>query len=87
MRAYLFVGDGVLGGLVQLLDRLGVVAQITLAANQDDGKARAEVQDLRDPLRGTVSTGSVTADCKIRHSPSPGRCRASRASPRRNRSK
>jgi hypothetical protein len=35
---------------VELLESLLVVAEILLAADEDDGKARAEVQDLRDPL-------------------------------------
>ena len=39
-----------LGSLVQLLDGLLVEAQILLAADQDDGQALAEVQDLGDPL-------------------------------------
>jgi hypothetical protein len=40
-----------LGSLVQLLNRLLVEAQILLAANEDDGQALAEVQNLGDPLR------------------------------------
>jgi hypothetical protein len=43
-------GHRLLGGLVQLLNRLLVEAQILLAANQDDGQALAEVQNLGDPL-------------------------------------
>jgi hypothetical protein len=35
---------------VQLLNRLLVEAQILLAANEDDGQALAEVQNLGDPL-------------------------------------
>jgi hypothetical protein len=48
--AYLLGGDGLLGGLGELLDGLGVVAQIFLAANKDDGEALAEVKDLGNPL-------------------------------------
>lgn len=48
--AYLLRADGLLGGLVQLLNGLGVVAQILLAANKDDWEALAEVKDLGDPL-------------------------------------
>jgi hypothetical protein len=35
---------------VQLLDGLLIEAQILLAANEDDGQALAEMQDLGDPL-------------------------------------
>lgn len=47
---YLFRADGLLAGLAKLLGGLGVVSQILLASNKDDGQALAEVQDLRDPL-------------------------------------
>lgn len=47
---YLLRGDRLLRGLVQLLNGLGVVAEILLASNQDDGKALAEVKNLGDPL-------------------------------------
>ncbi len=36
---------------MELLDGLLVVAKILLASDEDDGKALAEMQDLRDPLR------------------------------------
>jgi predicted NBD/HSP70 family sugar kinase len=39
-----------LRSLVELLNRLLVVAQILLAANKDDGQALAEVEDFGDPL-------------------------------------
>jgi hypothetical protein len=48
--AYLFRGNGLLRCLVQLLNGLLVVSQILLAADEDDGQAGAEVQDLGDPL-------------------------------------
>jgi hypothetical protein len=48
--AYLFRGNGLLRCLVQLLNGLLVVSQILLAADEDDGQARAEVQDLGNPL-------------------------------------
>lgn len=35
---------------MQLLNRLLVEAKILLAADEDDGQALAEVQDLGDPL-------------------------------------
>lgn len=47
---YLFRGNGLLGGLVQLFNSLLVVSQILLATDEDDGQAGAEVQDLGDPL-------------------------------------
>lgn len=43
-------GNGALTGLAKLLDNLGVVTQILLASNQDDGKVLAEVEHLGDPL-------------------------------------
>ena len=49
-KTYLFRSHGLLRGLVELLDGLGVVAEILLAADEDDGQAGAEVQDLGDPL-------------------------------------
>lgn len=45
---------------MQLLNRLLVVAKILLAANEDDGQALAEVQDLGDPL-SVVSDGHEAA--------------------------
>jgi hypothetical protein len=36
-RTDLFRGNGLLGGLVELLDGLLVVTQILLAADEDDG--------------------------------------------------
>ena len=50
MPTYLFEGDRLLGGLVQFFDGLGVVAKIHLAADEDDWKALAEVEDFGDPL-------------------------------------
>lgn len=47
---YLLGGDGLLAGLAELLNGLLVVSQILLAADEDDGQALAEVQNLGDPL-------------------------------------
>jgi hypothetical protein len=52
--------DGLLARLAQLLDGLGVVAEILLAANQNDGQALAEVQNLRDPLLREESMSLVS---------------------------
>lgn len=41
--------------LAELLNGLVVVTEILLAADQNDGKALAEVQDLGDPLGEHVS--------------------------------
>lgn len=41
--AYLFGGDRLLRGLVQLFVGLGVVTEVHLAADKDDGEALAEV--------------------------------------------
>lgn len=43
---HLFSGDRLLACLVQLLLGLGVISEILLAANQDDGQALAEVEDF-----------------------------------------
>lgn len=39
-----------MAGLTQLLNRLGVVAEILLATDKNDGQTLAEMQDLGDPL-------------------------------------
>jgi hypothetical protein len=56
VETYLLRGDRLLRGLGKLLDGLGVVAQILLAANKDDGKTLAEVKNFGNPLRNRVST-------------------------------
>ena len=43
---YLFRADGLLRSLVQLLVGLGVVTKIHLAADKDDGKTLAEMQNF-----------------------------------------
>lgn len=55
VNAYLLRRDGLLARLAELLDGLGVVAEILLATNKNDGQALAEVHDLRDPLSKRVS--------------------------------
>ena len=55
---YLLSSDGALRGLVQLLNGLGVVAQILLTTNQDDGETLAEVENLGNPLSNRVSIDS-----------------------------
>jgi hypothetical protein len=57
LEVYLLRGDGLLGGLVQLLDRLGVVAKILLASDEDDRETLAEVKNFRDPLLLNVIKG------------------------------
>lgn len=47
---YLFGRDGLLGGLGEFFNGLGVVTKIHFAANKDDGKALAEVKNLGNPL-------------------------------------
>ena len=47
---YLFGGNGLLAGLAEFLDGLGVVAQILLAADEDNWDVTAEVENLRVPL-------------------------------------
>lgn len=48
--SYLFGRNGLLAGLAKLLDRLLIVSEILLAADEDDGETLAEVQNLGDPL-------------------------------------
>lgn len=48
--AYLLGCDGFLRRLGQFFNGLGVVSQIALAADKDDGKALAEMEDFGDPL-------------------------------------
>ena len=48
--AYLLGRDGLLARLAELLLNLRIVAQILLAADEDDGQTLAEVKHFRDPL-------------------------------------
>lgn len=86
---YLLGSDGLLAGLVKLLNGLLVVTEILLATNEDDREAAAEVNDFRDPLVGTCQRFLIS---KMRARgtggiiPSPGRCRASRGSRQQSRS-
>jgi hypothetical protein len=52
---YLLGSDRLLTGLVQLFNGLLVVTEILLAANENDGKALAEMENFRDPLQEHVS--------------------------------
>lgn len=51
VRTYLLRGDRLLAGLAELLDGLVVVTQILLAADENDGKTLAEVQNFGNPLQ------------------------------------
>jgi len=46
----LLLADGLLRGLCELRNGLGVVSEILLTSNKDDGEVGAEVEDFRDPL-------------------------------------
>ena len=48
----------------ELLDRLLVVAEVGLAADQEDGQAGAKVEDLRDPLLLHVIKRVGRVDCE-----------------------
>lgn len=48
--AYLLGRNGLLARLTELLLNLGVVSQILLATDEDDGETLAEVKNFRDPL-------------------------------------
>jgi len=65
--AYLFRGDGLLRCLVQLLNGLLVVSQILLAADEDDGQAGAEVQDLGNPLKENDSVSVCSPRKSVTH--------------------
>ncbi len=52
-------GYGLLAGLVELLNGLGVEAKILLAANENDGESRAEVKHLGDPLQRVNRLGTL----------------------------
>ena len=66
-HAYLFRGDGLLRCLVQLLNGLLVVSQILLAADEDDGQAGAEVQDLGNPLEEKDSVSVCSPSESVTH--------------------
>lgn len=62
-KTYLLGADGLLACLAELLNGLVVVTQILLATDEDDGKALAEMQDLRNPLeQATASVGDSQGD-------------------------
>ena len=95
MNIYLFSGDGALGGLVELLNGLRVVAQILLTADQNDRETLAEVEDLGNPLFQSVSLlpryeskipGKRFSNSKgmVQNGPSPERYRGNRGSRQRN---
>jgi len=48
--AYLLGRDGLLAGLAKLLNGLGVITEILLAADEDYGHITAEVENLGVPL-------------------------------------
>ena len=62
---YLFGRDGLLGGLGEFFNGLGVVTKIHLAANKDDGKALAEVKNLGNPLDTVSRMPSNQAHCRF----------------------
>jgi len=58
----LFGSNGLLACLVEFFDGLLVVAEILLAAHEDNGESLAEMQDLRDPLLLNVIEGVGRVD-------------------------
>ena len=50
--SHLFGSDGLLGSFGELFNSSGIVSEIVLAANENDGQALAEVKDFGDPLSG-----------------------------------
>ena len=57
---YLLGGDGLLARLAELLNRLGIITEILLAADKDDGNIFAEMHHLRNPL---CSESHVSLNC------------------------
>jgi nanoRNase/pAp phosphatase (c-di-AMP/oligoRNAs hydrolase) len=49
--------DGSLVHPREVLDRLGVVAQVLFAGDEDDRQSLAKVEDLGDPLRRVSRCG------------------------------
>jgi hypothetical protein len=90
---YLLGRNGLLAGLMKLLDCLLVIPKILLATDEDDGETLAEVKNFGDPLRVGTCQSSVPylqADaCWLGGFrvtvPSPGRCRGNRGSQQRSR--
>ena len=70
VSAHLLGRDGPLRRLAELLDRPRVVPEVLLAANEDDGQVRAEVEDLGDPLQKAAQVVGASAgaacDCTSR---------------------
>lgn len=64
---YLLGGDGLLAGLVKLLDGFLIITEILLAADEDDGQTTAEMHDLGDPLGGTCQQFSYLGKLRLRH--------------------
>lgn len=52
---YLLGLNWLLRSLVEFFDDSGIIAKILFAANENDGEARAKVEDLRNPLLNHVS--------------------------------
>jgi len=51
VMTYLFRRDRLLASFTELLNSLGVVAQILFAADQNDRETLAEMEDLGNPLQ------------------------------------
>lgn len=49
-RTYFSFGDWLLGSFCELLDGLLVISKILLATDEDNRKALAEMENLRNPL-------------------------------------
>ena len=50
MRPYLLGGNGLLAGLMELLNGLLVITQILLTTNENDRETAAEMKDFGNPL-------------------------------------
>jgi hypothetical protein len=89
-EAYLLGSNGLLAGLVKLLDSLRIIAKIFLATDENNRKTLAEVEDFRNPLEvGTCQQSlfmqAATPGTIKSALPSPERCRANPVSQQQNR--
>lgn len=57
---------------MELLNGLGVVAQILLATNKNDGKTLAEVQNLGNPLKQASAGAHIFGRDGFSHCPLGG---------------
>lgn len=67
LKTHLLRGHGLLARFAELLDGLVVIAQILLAAHENDGKALAEVKDLGNPLQRSMFVSNRLFTSRVAH--------------------